>query len=122
MEQRFSLQSFAPDEVPALNDDAPSRWRYSQPEKELLLAVLKDAIATYRKHFLSGNSFFKETERWFFEEHTERLFSFETICIMLDLSPERIRKDLQKFPVKRTPSRKLDNRSSPLPLQSLSHE
>ena len=54
MEQRFSLQSFAPDEVPALNDDAPSRWRYSQPEKELLLAVLKDAIATYRKHFLSG--------------------------------------------------------------------
>ena len=122
MEHRFSLQSFAPDEVPALNDDAPSRWRYSQPEKELLLAVLKDAIATYRKHFLSGNSFFKEAERWFFEEHTERLFSFETICIMLDLSPERMRKDLRKPPVNRALRQKPDNRSSPLPLQSLSFE
>jgi hypothetical protein len=122
MEQRFSLQSFAPDEVPAINDDAPSRWRYSQPEKELLLAVLKDAIATYRKHFLSGNSFFKEAERWFFEEHTERLFSFETICIMLDLSPERMRKDLRTPPVNRALRQKPDNRSSPLPLQSLSFE
>jgi hypothetical protein len=71
------------------------RKNYSQPEKELMLAVLKDALMTYKKRVLhSENALFKEAETWFFDRERDRLFSFETICAVLGLSPEKIRQNL----------------------------
>ena len=70
------------------------RKRYSQPEKELMLAVLKDAILNYRKRMHLGNILFKEIEAWLFERDRDRLFSFETVCAVLGLSPGKIRGEL----------------------------
>ena len=62
----------------------PSSGRsYSQPEKELMLAVLKDAMHDYKKCMYSGNALFKEAETWLFDRERDRLFSFETVCAVL---------------------------------------
>jgi hypothetical protein len=59
-----------------------------------MFAVLKDAIMTYKKRIYSGNALFKEAESWLFERECDRLFSFETICAVLGLSPGKIRSEL----------------------------
>lgn len=70
------------------------RNSYSQPEKALMLAVLKDAVMTYKKRVRSRNSLFKEAEAWLFDRERDRLFSFETVCAVLGLSPGKIRSEL----------------------------
>jgi hypothetical protein len=70
------------------------RTNYSQPERELMLAVLKDALLIYKKRIHSRNRLFREAESWFFNRDTNRLFSFETVCAVLGLSPEKIRQNL----------------------------
>jgi hypothetical protein len=55
---------------------------YSQPEKELMLAVLKDAIIIYKKQFYCGNALFKEAETWLFDRERDWLFSFGTVCAL----------------------------------------
>ena len=59
------------------------RKSYSQPEKELMLAVLKDAMINYKKQFCPGNALFKEAETWLFDRERDWLFSFETVCAVL---------------------------------------
>lgn len=59
-----------------------------------MLAVLKDALMTYKKRVHSRNKLFKEAEAWFFSRERERLFAFETVCGVLGLSPGRIRNEL----------------------------
>lgn len=71
--------------------DTVTRKSYSQPEKELMLAVLKDALMTYKKRIYSESALFKEAESWLFDRERDRLFSFETVCAVLGLSPEKIR-------------------------------
>ena len=70
------------------------RQSYSQPEKELMLAVLKDALLTYKKCIYSGNALFKEAENWLFDRERDRLYAFETVCAVLKLSAEKIRRNL----------------------------
>jgi hypothetical protein len=70
------------------------RKTYCQPEKELMLAVLKDAVMIYKKQIHSGNALFKEAETWLFDRERDWLFSFGTVCAVLGLSPERIRQNL----------------------------
>ena len=70
------------------------RKSYSQPEKELMLAVLKDAIIIYKKQFYCGNALFKEAETWLFGRERDWLFSFGTVCAVLALSPRKIRQNL----------------------------
>ena len=80
---------------------------YSQPEKELMLAVLKDAIMIYKKQIHSGNALFKEAETWLFDRERDWLFSFGSVCAVLGLSSEKIRQNLLAW--------KLNN----FPLQSI---
>jgi hypothetical protein len=96
MENRAAVRVFADDmTVTSKYWETVLRKNYSQPEKELMLAVLKDALMTYRKRVLhSGNALFKEAETWFFDRDKDRLFSFETICAVLELNPGKIRQNL----------------------------
>jgi hypothetical protein len=96
MENRAPVRVFADDmTVTSKYWETVMRKNYSQPEKELMLAVLKDALITYKKRVLhSGNALFKEAETWFFDGERDRLFSFETICAVLGLSPGKIRQNL----------------------------
>jgi hypothetical protein len=95
MENRAPIGGFADDmAVTSRYWETVMRKNYSQPEQELMLAVLKDALMTYKKRVYSGNARFKEAESWFFETERERLFSFETVCAVLGLSSEKIRQNL----------------------------
>jgi hypothetical protein len=95
METRAPIRVFADDMAVTSNYwETVIRRNYSQPEKELMLAVLKDALMTYKKRVHSGNALFKEAETWFFDRERDRLFSFETVCAVLGLSPQKIRQNL----------------------------
>ena len=77
--------------------DTVIRKNYSQPEMELMLAVLKDAVMTYKRRIHLENTLFKEAESWLFERERDRLFSFETVCAFLGLSPGKIRSELMAW-------------------------
>jgi hypothetical protein len=59
--------------------------------------VLKDALLIYRRRLPNRDARFREVERWFFSEETERLFAFKPLCAMLNVSAENIRKDLRRW-------------------------
>ena len=59
-----------------------------------MLAVLEDAISTYEKHFFSHKAIFFEVERWFFDNPGKDLFSFNSICQVLELNRRLIRRQL----------------------------
>jgi hypothetical protein len=59
-----------------------------------MMAVLKDAIMNYKKRMHLGSALFKEAETWLFERERDWLFSFETVCAVLGLSPGKIRSEL----------------------------
>jgi hypothetical protein len=95
MEDRAPRKVFADDMgVTSRYWETVIRQSYSQPEKELMLAVLKDALLTYKKCIYSGNALFKEAETWLFEREPDRLYAFETVCAVLGLSAEKLRHNL----------------------------
>jgi hypothetical protein len=95
MEDKSPIRTFADDSAVTFNYwETVIKRNYSQPEKELMLAVLKDAIMNYKKRMHLGNALFREAETWLFERERDRLFSFETVCAVLGLSPGKIRRDL----------------------------
>ena len=95
MENRTPMRVFADDMVVTSKYwETVIRKSYSQPEKELMLAVLKDAIMNYKKRMHLGNALFNEAETWLLERERDRLFSFETVCAVLGLSPGKIRSGL----------------------------
>jgi len=72
-----------------------------EAEKKLMIAVLMDAVKTYRKSLgvdtRRAERLLAETEAWFFEEHEhdpEWLYSFENICATLNIRPEFVRERL----------------------------
>ena len=95
MENKAAVRVFADDRAVTFNYwETVIRKSYSQPEKELMLAVLKDAIMIYKKQIYSRNALFKEAENWLFDRERNWLFAFETVCAVLGLSPEKIRQNL----------------------------
>jgi hypothetical protein len=94
MENKAPVRGFADDMAVTFKYwETVIRKNYSQPEKELM-PVLKDAIMNYKKRMHLGNALFKEAETWLFEREGDRLFSFETVCAVLRLSPGKIRSEL----------------------------
>lgn len=78
------------------------RGTYLQPEKDLMMAVLEDAILCFQKHFLArdrkGQALFREAEEWIFSEvEHDWLFAFENVCETLGLDPGYLRGALTKM-------------------------
>ena len=84
------------------SDDVESAifWRtvrsneHALPERDLMLAVLKDALLSFRKNLHNPNKLFKADRAWFFQNDREDLYSFESVCAVLGLSAHGIRKCL----------------------------
>lgn len=74
------------------------RQAHRFPEQDLLLAILKDALLSYRKNRTRASKqahrMYKHDRVWFFGHDTERLCSFESVCDALGLSSQRIRQQL----------------------------
>jgi hypothetical protein len=70
-------------------------------EEALILAVLEDAIACFQKYVLTQNQremkVFEEAEQWILEKNSDWLFSFESICEILQLHPDYLRQGLMRW-------------------------
>ena len=69
-----------------------------QPERQLMAAVLVDAVATWRRHRRPHNDRARrrlaEVVAWFDDADSSWPFSFERICGVLELDAARIRRML----------------------------
>jgi len=70
----------------------------TQPECQLLWAVLEEAIGTYIKYATAtnrrGERLFHEAEDWIFCDDYTWLCSFINICHILELDPDYLRQGL----------------------------
>ena len=75
-------------------------------EKGLMLAVLEEAVATFRHHSSAdtrrGQRLFREADEWFRSADTSWAFAFESVCAVLGLDPDYVRDGLASL--KRPPS------------------
>lgn len=70
------------------------------PEAALMCAVLEDAFLCFRKEIgieRRGGRTAQEAEKWFFSDDAHELFSFVSICSLLELNPESIRQRLKPW-------------------------
>jgi hypothetical protein len=90
-----------------------------QPEIRLMLAVLEDAINCYQDNIFASNKkriqLFKEAEDWFMSDDTSWIFSFVSICSLLNLEPDYFRQGLNLWASNQRSARKAKPR--PLAVQ-----
>lgn len=85
------------------------------PEKELLIAILADAIECYRKYSTSRNNvevkLFQEAREWIFAENEDAPLAFVNVCDTLTLDPNYLRQRLLAYASSgfRRGRKKLDN-------------
>jgi hypothetical protein len=76
------------------------RNEHIEPEKALLERLLTDAVDCYKKHFHSdsrvGRRRFREAKKWIFSSRTDWIFSFNSVCQLLDVDPDFIRRQLRR--------------------------
>ena len=98
MEERAPARLHTPDTAFLMEYwDTVKRKGFVEPEKYLMLAVLKDGFLDLTRNRSSDDRRFKQAQNWFFLDQSKRLFSFETICEFLNLSPAFIRRQLAAF-------------------------
>jgi hypothetical protein len=87
------------DWLPALIDDSTNGSEL-QPERRLMLAVLKDALLVLRRCHTAEGAWsqrqLRETEEWFASRDMTWPFAFECICEELGLDAERIRAGVRR--------------------------
>lgn len=81
-----------------------------QSEIRLMLAVLEDAINCYQDNLFAVNKkripLFKEAQDWFMNDDASWIFSFVSICSILNLEPEYFRLGIRRWTAKQTAARK----------------
>jgi hypothetical protein len=78
------------------------RRRFSlQPEQELMLAVLQDAVYCFQENAAAlaprKQALFREAEEWILNDDRSYLFSFANICDSLGLSTAYLRRGLLRW-------------------------
>jgi hypothetical protein len=96
------MNLFEPDSVlPDQFFSAFSRQYGLGSERQLMLAVLQDAVDCYQKYALArdprGKFEFDEASRWIESVDREWPYSFENICDVLGIDPVCVREGLAKF-------------------------
>ena len=79
-------------------DEVVRRKQHLEPEKNLMLAILEEGISCFQKQLFAksqkGKNLFREAEAWILQCDVDRLFSFESICETLGISPNYLRSGL----------------------------
>jgi hypothetical protein len=74
---------------------------FAEPERQLMLVVLQDALRCLDKYALTrnrkGKMLFHETEEWVFARAEDWVFSFNNVCETLGFNPAYIRKGLTQW-------------------------
>jgi len=76
-----------------------------EPEKKLMLAVLEDAINCFQANVMAERGrrkrLFDETLDWFLHRGDDWPFSFESVCEILRLNPDYVRRGLLQWKAKK---------------------
>jgi hypothetical protein len=93
---------FQPDTL--LAEDYAANFRRKiplEPERILLLAILEDGVRCYQENlFVVGGkrrALFDEAKEWLFSDDGSWFCSFVSICTMLNLEPNYIRRGLRQW-------------------------
>ena len=82
------------------------RGRAVEGERRLMLAVLEDAVDSYRKYAIARDpreqACFLEAREWFLSDDRSWLFAFENICDVLEMNADYLRGGLDKWRRTRT--------------------
>lgn len=96
---------FQPDTL--LGEDYAANFRRKiplEPERTLLLAVLEDGIRCFQENLfaISGKrrALFDEAKDWLFSDESDWFCSFVSICLLLNLEPNYIRRGLRQWEAK----------------------
>lgn len=77
------------------------RGRAVEGERRLMLAVLEDAVDSYRKHAVACDpreqACFLEAKEWFLSSDRSWLFAFENICDVLEMNADYLRSGLDRW-------------------------
>ena len=72
-----------------------------EPEKRLMLAILKDAVSTFQADLFAANvkssRRFEQAKNWITETDGDWVFSFENICEHLGLNSAYVRNGLLRW-------------------------
>ena len=78
-----------------------------EPEKRLMLAILKDAIQCFQDNLFTRNEknrrLFEEAQEWIVETDGDWVFSFENICEALGFNPAYVRQGLLRWVANKLP-------------------
>lgn len=81
--------------------DSVRRHVTFEPERQLMLALLEDAIKTLQHNpSASGGKkrrLFEEAEEWIFAADSDWVFSFASVCRALGMDPNYLRKGLDPW-------------------------
>ncbi len=84
-----------------LYTDTVQRKTPLEPEKQLLLAILEDALACYRKNIFARTAkkrtAYRDAEEWIFATDDERFLGFESVCGALGIEPSYLRRGLVEW-------------------------
>ena len=93
---------FQPDTL--LGEDYAANFRRKlplEPERTLLLAILEDGVRCYQENiYASGGkrrALFEEARDWLFSDETGWFCSFVSVCTLLNLEPNYIRRGLRQW-------------------------
>jgi hypothetical protein len=72
-----------------------------EPEAALLFAVLAEAIQTFQKYASStskkGQTLFRDAEAWIWNEESDYIVSFKSVCRLNGLDPAYVRRGLLQW-------------------------
>ena len=81
--------------------DTLRRKTVLEPEKRLMLAILKDAVSTFQADLFAANvkssRRYQQAKDWITETDGDWVFSFENICEHLGLNPAYVRNGLLRW-------------------------
>jgi hypothetical protein len=88
-----------------------------EPEQRLVIAVLEDGIHTFQDNCGAQNPrkrrLFAEAEAWIFTDEEDWIFSFGSVCSLLNLDPNYVRRGLRQWQTRRGCGPKTDTPAAP---------
>ena len=101
MDEKIS-SLFQPDTVlPAQYYGNLRRRTLLQPEMQLTLAILEDAINCFQDNLMAESGkrkkLFNEAEEWILDDGDDWIFSFRNVCELLGFNPAYVRQGLLRW-------------------------
>jgi hypothetical protein len=104
LELHFSekpVVAFEADILAAEDFDRIYRSRPLSPERELMVAILEEAVADYQRCWKArdkkGMERFADAQAWILESDSEWIFSFINCCEALGIEPDYLRQGLLRW-------------------------